>query len=174
MQNRLKHLESLVKDVMGGQSPLSTTQHEYLAKDSSNSIAFADSDGTRKTSEGELSKGPSPQSGNVLFRPDEKATYVGATHWAAILEDVSSSIYCPESLLIDKIEEVKSYFEEAEEGLDEEDIRPFCSLAFNAATPATKSDLMDALPPRIVVDRFVSRYFNSNSPSLRECDPVRK
>jgi len=161
---------------MGGQSPLPNTQHESLAKDSTISIAPADSDGSgvHQTSERELSKGPSPQSGNVLFRPNEKATYVGATHWAAILEDVSAPIEYPESLLIEQIEEVKSYFEDAEEVLDEEDIRPFSSLAFNAATPATKSDLMDALPPRIVVDRFVSRYFNSNSPSLRECDPVLK
>ncbi|PVH77143.1 hypothetical protein DL98DRAFT_463996 [Cadophora sp. DSE1049] len=154
MQNRLKHLESLVKDVMGGQSPVPATQHENTADDLPNSRVPIISDGavTHTTSEEEQPTGPSPQSGNVLFRPDEKATYVGATHWAAILED---------------IEEVKSYFEETEEVLDGDDTRPFSSLAFNAATPATRPGLMAALPPRIVVDRFVSRYFNSNSPSLQ-------
>ncbi|PVH69040.1 hypothetical protein DL98DRAFT_626994 [Cadophora sp. DSE1049] len=96
---------------------------------------------------------PSPPSGNVMLRPNEKATYVGATHWAAILED---------------IEEAKSYFEEAEETMGDEDIKSYSSLAFNAATPSTKPDLMAALPPRLVIDRFVSRYFNSNSPSLRD------
>ncbi|KAH7374187.1 fungal-specific transcription factor domain-containing protein [Cadophora sp. MPI-SDFR-AT-0126] len=154
MQNRLKHLESLVKNVMGGQSPLSATQHETSTDYSPNSREpiISDSSGAHTTSEGELTTSPLPQSGGVLFRPDEKATYVGATHWAAILED---------------IEEVKSYFEETEEALDEDDVRPFSSIAFNATTPATKSDLMAALPSRIVVDRFVSRYFNSNSTSLQ-------
>lgn len=56
--------------------------------------------------------------------------------------------------------------------MDDNDIRPYSSLAFNAQSPATKSDLIAALPTRIIVDRFVSRYFNSNSPSLREWNGV--
>lgn len=90
MQNRLKHLETLVKDVMGGQSPVSTA--EYMLNNSTgespNSRMTSSSDvfKTVESLDGELATQPS---GNVLFRPNEKSTYVGATHWAAILEDVS-------------------------------------------------------------------------------------
>ncbi|KAH6694968.1 fungal-specific transcription factor domain-containing protein [Leptodontidium sp. MPI-SDFR-AT-0119] len=154
MQNRLKHLESLVKDVMSGQSPSSVTQHvDDRSVDQSSTTWRMASISDESKSRPTVDVGPSSHlSGNVMFRPNEKSTYVGATHWAAILED---------------IEEVKSYFEEAEEVTDDDDIRPYSSLAFNAQSPATKPDLISALPTRLVVDRFISRYFNSNSPSLQ-------
>lgn len=46
---------------------------------------------------------------------------------------------------------------------------PFTKLAFNSshmASPASKLDLLAALPERHVLDRLLSRYFNSNSPAL--------
>jgi hypothetical protein len=60
MQNRLKHLETLVKDVMAAQSP--------AAKRAIPSVS-------------------GPASGQVVQGMNE-VTYVGATHWAAILDDV--------------------------------------------------------------------------------------
>ncbi len=77
MQNRLKHLESLVKDVMSaGQSPpmQHIESHAYHRNGKSNSdpATFP-----RAVS-----------SGQVLLGANE-STYVGATHWAAVLEDVS-------------------------------------------------------------------------------------
>ncbi len=68
-----------------------------------------------------------------------------------------------------QIEEVKIYFNDAEDEDDDEDVRPFTKLAFDSshvAMPASKLDLLAALPERHVVDRLLSRYFNSNSPAL--------
>ena len=68
-----------------------------------------------------------------------------------------------------QIEQVKSYFNEDEEEEDSPDGRPRPDTAmvfqFHAAT---KEDVLAALPEKHVVDRLVSRYFNSNSPVLRE------
>ncbi|CRG83923.1 putative transcriptional regulatory protein C139,03 [Talaromyces islandicus] len=83
------------------------------------------------------------------------ATYVGATHWAAMLDD---------------IEEVKGYFSEHgdETTPGDESVRPDISLLLNSnnATTTTSEDLLAALPERNIVNRLVSRYFSSNSPAL--------
>ena len=47
-------------------------------------------------------------------------------------------------------------------------MRPGTSLLLNSHPPATKEELLEVLPERGIVDRLVSRYFNSNSPALRE------
>ncbi len=64
MQNRLKHLETLVKDVMAAHSP--------AAKLTIPSVS-------------------DPASGQVV-QGMSKVTHVGATHWAAILDDVCFSL----------------------------------------------------------------------------------
>ena len=65
---------------------------------------------------------------------------------------------------------MKSYFNEVEgEDLHRDDsVRPDLSLVFNSESPATKGDLLAALPERPIVNRLIYRYFNSNSPALRE------
>ncbi|KAL2059930.1 hypothetical protein VTL71DRAFT_10085, partial [Oculimacula yallundae] len=123
MQNRLKHLESLVKDVMGGQTPLSAPGCMEGGSESGSSILM----GSRTPSESETrapqhEEAPSMYpSGNVMLQANEKPTYVGATHWAAILED---------------IEEVKSYFEDAEEANDEDKILQWKQSQFTNYAPA--------------------------------------
>ncbi|KFY10598.1 hypothetical protein V492_04934 [Pseudogymnoascus sp. VKM F-4246] len=93
-----------------------------------------------------------PSTGQVLLGANQ-TTYVGATHWAAILDDV---------------EEMHSYFEETEEPdfIVDDSTRPDMSLLFRPGSLVTKLDLIAALPEKGVVDRLVSRYFNSNSPAL--------
>ncbi|KFZ03051.1 hypothetical protein V502_11280 [Pseudogymnoascus sp. VKM F-4520 (FW-2644)] len=93
-----------------------------------------------------------PSTGQVLLGTNQ-TTYVGATHWAAILDDV---------------EEIHSYFEETEEAdfIVDDSTRPDMSLLFRPGSRVTKPELIAALPQKGVVDRLVSRYFNSNSPAL--------
>ena len=93
MQIRLKHLESLVKDVMTGQSPPAEPFNEK-AHNSDRSYT------SNENSMSPVSPAPhhsidatapsSASSGQVLLGSSE-STYVGATHWAAILEDVRLS-----------------------------------------------------------------------------------
>ncbi|RDL36356.1 uncharacterized protein BP5553_05708 [Venustampulla echinocandica] len=150
MQNRLRHLESLVKDVMSAQSPnQQLTSSPMGVADTSNTSIEIESQSNRRLSDNVQSP---HQSGQVLVGSKE-ATYVGATHWAAILEN---------------IEEVKDYFEgmDTEDTDETENITPYASLTFNSQPTSSKNDLLAALPEKFVVDRLISQYFNSNSPSL--------
>jgi hypothetical protein len=63
---------------------------------------------------------------------------------------------------------MKSYLDEFEEADEDENLKSFTSLIFNAQSPTSKIELLAALPPRSTVDLLVSRYFNSNSPGLRK------
>ena len=92
MQNRLKHLESLVKGVM-------STQEQNVGSDSTGTLQATPSppvdlkfpanpeiydayNGQRTSVHGQ-----SNSSGQVVLGSKE-STYVGATHWAAVLDDV--------------------------------------------------------------------------------------
>jgi hypothetical protein len=102
MQNRLKHLESLVKDVMGtGQSP-SMQQIENHAQHSnvnllSNAASVHGANGFTDLMEDTTA---TASSGQVLLGASE-STYVGATHWAAILEDVR--FFNPPKIITNKL-----------------------------------------------------------------------
>jgi hypothetical protein len=63
---------------------------------------------------------------------------------------------------------MKSYLDEEAEDDEEENLKAYTSLIFNAQSPTTKLELLAALSQRTAVDLLVSRYFNSNSPALRE------
>jgi len=93
MQNRLQHLESLVKGVITGQSPSlepvndKPQRRNGKAPSISHSVAVATGVQDHDTDPTAVSL---VSSGKVLLGSDE-STYVGATHWAAILEDVTFS-----------------------------------------------------------------------------------
>jgi hypothetical protein len=42
-------------------------------------------------------------------------------------------------------------------------------MALGCTAIVSKVDLLAALPERTVVDRLISRYFNSNDPAMGEC-----
>ncbi|KAJ5587535.1 uncharacterized protein N7459_003300 [Penicillium hispanicum] len=157
MQNRLEHLESLVK---GAMASLPSNGHDGSA---SNSLTFSpdsasqlqaptDIRGTSVETPIYAEDGVSNASGQVILGPNE-TTYVGATHWAAMLDD---------------IEQVKTYFNEVEgeASLPDESVRSGLSLFFDPESLTTKEDLLAALPERPIVNRLIYRYFNSNSPAL--------
>ncbi|KAK1986608.1 fungal-specific transcription factor domain-containing protein [Colletotrichum cereale] len=96
------------------------------------------------------------QPGGQLVRGERASTYVGATHFMAVLED---------------IEDMKSYLEEAEladdesPGLSDELEAPDLVFSPPGNTPRSREDLMRLVPDRKIVDRLVMRYFSSQSPS---------
>ncbi|RDW81913.1 hypothetical protein BP6252_03025 [Coleophoma cylindrospora] len=159
MRNRLKHLESLVKDAIEGQAPAGfrTPPNDYQ---SSNSDPSAETGQTISTNSSEeaVSSLPSREElsnipGQVLLDTQRASSaYVGSTHWAAILDD---------------IEEVKSYFDTSdhEDHEDYEDQGPENMVIFGGSLPRSKQELFNALPQRPIVDKLISRYFNSNNPS---------
>jgi hypothetical protein len=91
MQNRLKHLEGLVKNVMTEQSPSVQPLVNDKAHHSTGADGPATTNGKSMPNEAPYNKDAtimsSASSDKVLLGSSE-STYVGATHWAAILEDV--------------------------------------------------------------------------------------
>jgi hypothetical protein len=79
MQNRLKHLESLVKGAMASQPSNEPIDPGVKSHSPLPNIA------PQLQSNAEMSA--SDASGRVVLGPND-ATYVGATHWAAMLDDV--------------------------------------------------------------------------------------
>ncbi|RFU24674.1 hypothetical protein B7463_g11665, partial [Scytalidium lignicola] len=91
--------------------------------------------------------------------------WVDATHWQAILDDIT---------------ELKDFAEPFEHIGDETGDETRDSTFVDAAAdgnhgptllvgvfpPVSQSELLTFLPPRAVVDRLVSRYFNSKEPSI--------
>ncbi|KAG0650930.1 Fusarisetin A cluster transcription factor fsa6 [Hyphodiscus hymeniophilus] len=115
LQNRVKHLESLVKDVMTTQGPVA---HEAP----SNSPAF--SDGIVRSpfsqhNQEQTNEQQDPAYGQVLLTQGQ--VYVGATHWAAIVDD---------------IEEVKGFLEESVEDSDRERSSHYSRYAGGPSTAA--------------------------------------
>lgn len=87
MQKRLKHLESLVKDVMHAQVPGPHTPPR-------DELTFSDLDASAGALNGDYAPSnividphPTIASGQVHVG-QKSTTYIGATHWAAILDDV--------------------------------------------------------------------------------------
>ncbi|KAM0185785.1 hypothetical protein ACHAPI_012024, partial [Fusarium lateritium] len=81
------------------------------------------------------------------------ANYVGSAHWAAVL---------------DSIAELKDHFDNEEPSYPEEQVDDDLAtdmagphLLLGCPKPTTKEEILASLPNRQVVDRLVSRYFNS-------------
>ncbi|WQF79669.1 hypothetical protein CDEST_04683 [Colletotrichum destructivum] len=95
------------------------------------------------------------QPGGQFVQGERASTYVGATHFMAVLED---------------IEDMKSYFEEPEFVEDEssepsDELESPDLLLFSTNAPRNREDMLRLIPERRVADRLVMRYFSSQSPS---------
>lgn len=89
LQNRLKHLESLVKDAMTAQNPAAqgalSNSHD-IPSGSGSAPSGSVHNLSNLQGQDQANEQQTPASGQVLLSKGQ--TYVGATHWAAILEDV--------------------------------------------------------------------------------------
>ncbi|KIH94499.1 hypothetical protein SPBR_05567 [Sporothrix brasiliensis 5110] len=102
---------------------------------------------------------PTPQArgkGRVV-RGKRGTTYVGATHFMAMLDD---------------IEDLKAYFDDPQNVPEDEwqDVSPAAGdspehLMLGGQQPRTRAELLAVMPPRLVVDRLIARYFGSNTPT---------
>ncbi|KAF9881049.1 hypothetical protein CkaCkLH20_01199 [Colletotrichum karsti] len=135
MAARLKRLEGMVRTMMDDGGSLPSAAPAPVPKDEN--VA---------------------QPGGQIVQGERGTTYVGATHFMAILED---------------IEDMKSYFEEPE--IDEDwgndspeqpdELESPDVLLYSKNMPRNREELMRLVPEKKVVDRLVMRYFSSNSPS---------
>ncbi|KAF7877025.1 uncharacterized protein EAF02_008245 [Botrytis sinoallii] len=141
MHKRLKHLESLVKDVMNSQQLAEPNTPPRDGPEPGNLVARAEARGI-STEDQRLNTTDSSLSG--LDKPSN----------------------IQQTLPAFRAGEVKEYFDQGEDDDIEEETGAEPSLLFNPDAPPTKAKLLAALPSRRVVDKTVQGYFHGANPSL--------
>lgn len=132
MKDRLAHLEQTILAQIQDTAPSSSNrQSTDISKDPGNP--------------GNLGSGSPPHSdgGDLRFGPSEPQ-YVSGTHWAAIFKDIA---------------DLKGILEQEEDGEVDTPHTPH-TLLLHGCKPASKEDILGALPSRPVADRLMSQYFN--------------
>ncbi|KAL9067961.1 MAG: hypothetical protein Q9157_006646 [Trypethelium eluteriae] len=189
MRGRVRHLERLVVDLMQSKGNPSTNGVQFRNGARTQSGSNGDGDGA-KLEDGEptAQESISHDLGRMTIGKNEAQSYVGSSHWAAILKDVGLTLVM--GLLSDtlclqriQIEDVKEYLDEDQDepedngrddspsGSVEENplADPFSNgvaVAVGHAKMQSKSQLLDAMPEKPVVDRLVLEWFNSYDPFL--------
>ena len=172
MQNRIDRLESLVLSLMtnGAQSAGPAAAARALSyTDTSNSshnphnIDGEDDDMVKdETEDGDSETDQVVKSLGILKVDNNKSMYFGEAHWAAILNDIA---------------EVRNYFTEHKKQYDEQLVKVEASrkrdgfaqgpaFLFGGRHVPQFSELLTSLPPREVVDKLVSRYWNEYDPAI--------
>lgn len=101
---------------------------------------------------------------------DSELRYVGGDHWPAILDSFTD--------LKDQLDREEQFrlagtFDQTENDNDDGDgdgdgihplgrtHSPHALLLYGCRRPSSRTEILSALPPRLAVDRYISRYFNS-------------
>lgn len=88
--------------------------------------------------------------------------YVGSDHWAAIMDniaDLKDHFNWEEQLrLIDSPEQIDQDISGGDDG--DLWVRPHALLLYGCDRPASRAEVLAALPPKSTVDRYIARYFN--------------
>jgi hypothetical protein len=134
-QERLKNLEALVLQL--AQPPAQT------AATPTSSMGSAGQPGLRESH--------TPSDGHITVQGNA-STYVGPTHWSAILEN---------------IQELKTVIvsEDVSEDGQPDQSHPFdpdTLILFSAPKPASMEKILEVLPPRPHLDRYLSTYFKAS------------
>ena len=149
VQTRIDQLESLVLDLMHANrapSPYPPSRQEPRL------ASRAQLPHTPTSSESEHQILPSPSDHGSISVRRERVSYVGSSHWAAVL---------------DSITELRNHFAQEEDAHDMTPSPPLSPLSFprprllyNGLAYETPASIIKSMPPRSTVDRLVSRYFN--------------
>lgn len=88
-------------------------------------------------------------------------SYVGGDHWAAILDniaDLKNHFERQEEVSLAQDDETRGR-EGVNNGLSEPRSQ-HALLLYGCGLPASRTEILEALPPKGAVDRYISRYFN--------------
>ncbi|KAI0102474.1 fungal-specific transcription factor domain protein [Nemania sp. FL0031] len=149
MQGRIDQLENLVLGLMHQAAPSPSDQRASLAP----SPSVVDSERTIvAASETLRDVSPTPSDNGSIRVQQAVVSYVNSSHWAAVL---------------DSIADLRSHFAQEEEAHSRasDPLQPPASfpkpqLLYGCLMYETPASIIKSLPPRPVVDRLVSRYFN--------------
>jgi hypothetical protein len=93
--------------------------------------------------EAQISFGDSPNCGNLILNSSE-SQYLSGTHWVAILNSIA---------------DLKKHVRRQEDNYVNTPRMPHVLLLYGCKQ-VSKEEILEALPTRAIVDRFVSQYFN--------------
>lgn len=163
MQDRIKHLENLVLSLMQETASSSLTSPSDPLQLPSEAM-YSHTDPTpsesgnhearppaSRTDEIQRQVSPSPSDYGSIRIQKSAISYVSSAHWAAVLDSIAG---------------LRDHFEQDDEShnLDSDMLQPsFPSphLLYGWCPPyVNPASILECLPPRAVVDRLVSRYFN--------------
>ncbi|KPM41733.1 hypothetical protein AK830_g4834 [Neonectria ditissima] len=152
MQERIQQLETLVVDLMQKTAPTRSGENLIAAAEHPVTMENVVAPGSNEDIAGVDS--PSSECGSMQFS-QSGASYVNSAHWAAVLDGIA---------------DIKDHLEDEKEGevLDGSELpnpdHPEWTgpqLLYGCPRLATKEEILASIPPRPVVDRLISRYFNS-------------
>ncbi|KAL4974568.1 hypothetical protein BDW66DRAFT_161134 [Aspergillus desertorum] len=101
--------------------------------------------------------------GSMRISPSE-LRYIGGDHWVAILEgiaDLKDHVDREEQLRLAESPGQTADGAEDSSGNPSEPDRNGAFLLYGRCRPASRDEILAALPPRYAVDRYISRYFNN-------------
>ncbi|RYP77127.1 hypothetical protein DL771_001417 [Monosporascus sp. 5C6A] len=160
MAARLKRLEGMVREMIDTDVALPTSSTAGMGTEAG-AVAIA---GVAGPGAGAGTTTPPDEAaadaGGLIVQGQKATSYVGATHFMAILDDSAPL----------QIEDLKNYFEDSDEEEGEspdpyENIGPTEVLFGSRGVLKDKEELLRLLPEKSVIDRLLNRYFDSNSPS---------
>jgi hypothetical protein len=131
LQDRINQLESLVRSLLEKQPDKLTTST------TGNTLP---SEATAIAKEGDLI---AHDFGRINLK-DHESSYVESDHWMAILDEIS---------------DLRDTVDEPVNGSRSDGSQPKADLFLLQTYPATKMDIIAAIPPRIIVDSIIAKYF---------------
>ncbi|KXT00733.1 hypothetical protein AC578_8237 [Pseudocercospora eumusae] len=173
VKGRIRQLESLVVDLMkqqkqkgkGTEDKSDQESQNHARRESSNTTSVGPSEEPTPPSDNSVSDdvdGATKPFGQMRISKNE-ISYVGETHWQAILHGIS--------------ELKRDLGDEAEENGDEADSRPVdvfgnafgdtspgIEFMLGASATVTRQQLIDSVPEKKTADRLLSLWFNSPDP----------
>ena len=189
MQNRIDRLEGLVLSLMTNGSeaadPASAVRAMSLSTTSNSQVEFTPPQGSedqfREDDSVESETDKVAKTFGVLHFNNNKAMYMGDSHWASILHEVIEQLASRTvaDINLSQISEVKNYwsdhhkqYEDAMrkvEASKKQAGMQYTGPAFllGAKNKPQLTDLLASLPGRDAVDKLVQRFFNDYDPSLR-------
>ncbi|KAI0429762.1 fungal-specific transcription factor domain protein [Xylaria sp. FL1042] len=153
VQDRIDQLESLVLGLMYQTTSSSNDNHAYL--DPSPGVMNTERTAVA-ASERQRDISPTPYDHGIVRIQQTVVSYVGSSHWAAVLDSITD-------LRIHFAEEFSQEDEthtQASDPLQPSASFPRPQLLYGCLMCETPASIIKSLPRRPVVDRLVSRYFN--------------
>ncbi|KAF2091247.1 hypothetical protein K490DRAFT_33868, partial [Saccharata proteae CBS 121410] len=173
MRGRIKHLESLVVDLMNGKVP--PQQATSASAEQSFSGGTPPENGSREVAPGFTGDVKTPHSASgdeeghcasafgQMRISEEETAYTGSSHWTAILHDVGH-LESPFLTILEAEEDNEEMGGTSSERSEEN--RSHSALIVGSPPTVTREELLNNLPPKATADRLVALWYSSQDPTL--------